>query len=251
MPKLFKRVVDGNAVNAEIIPWDSKTFGFNVCRISSLSIQSFDTFKKIWQEFTAWSNENLVKLVSVQIESCKKNEINFLQFDNFSIMENTCKPKISNLSRFKGSEDILIEEVSKEYLPDVLNIARTSFDVSRFHSDTKIDNYYADLRYYNWVENYSPTNKVWITRQGEDIISFFLTEKIESKSYWHLTAVDNKFKGQGLGKKSWIKMLEQEDKNGTKEVETRISMENLKIVNLYSQLGAKFYNSETSLHKHI
>jgi hypothetical protein len=250
MTMSFQREYDGNLLQAEFVPWDTKTFGFNVYELSNISIKDFEAFQEIWNEFVTWLNLNLVKLVSVRLASLKKKEIFFLQNNNFLVIENTCQPRISNLEKFIGSNDILLEEVSSQYLPKVVEIAKNSFDVSRFHSDPKINNKLANLRYSNWIENFPSTNKLWLTRKGEDVISFFLTEKHGSESYWHLTAVNNDFQGQGFGRKSWIKMLEKENYDGIREVKTKISMENLRILNLYSQLGAKFYNPETSLHFH-
>ncbi len=250
MFNLFQREIRGDSVEAEVIPWDSKTLGFNVCDLRILGMQNIETFERIWKDFEFWSNQNLIRLISVRVNSYKKKEISFLQSKNFLIMETSCQPRISNLNCFRGSDEISIEEASDRFLPAILNIAETSFDISRFHSDSKVDKHYANLRYVNWIKNRSSTHRLWITRAGDEVVSFFLIEKIGNESYWHLTAVNNKFKGQGLGKKSWVKMLEQESKNGTEEVMTRISTENLKVVNLYSQLGAKFYNPETSLHKH-
>jgi hypothetical protein len=251
MTKSFYRESEGNLLQAGFVPWDSKTFGFKVYELSNISIKDLETFQETWDEFVVWLSINLVKLVSVRLSANKKIEINFLQDNNFLITENTCQPRISNLEQFIGSNDILLEEVSSQYLPKVVEIAKTSFDVSRFHSDPKIDNQLANLRYANWIQSFSSTNKLWLTRKGEDVISFFLTEKLGRESYWHLTAVNNDFQGQGFGRKSWIKMLEKENCDGISEVKTKISMENLRILNLYSQLGAKFSNSETSLHMHL
>lgn len=251
MSDSFQSSIGDNSVSAEIIPWDSATFGFTVCNLSYLSIQDLNIFEGIWLDFIDWSRNNSVKLITLRVKSNMKNEMNFLQKKEFLMMENTSQPIISNLHNFMGSKEISIEKATPEDLPIVIEIARTSFDVSRFHSDSKIDNIKANLRYVNWIKNFSTPDNLWVTKKNNEVIAFFLTERSGDESYWHLTAMNNKFKGKGLGKKSWIKMLEQEHLDGIKTIKTRISMENFKVLNLYKQLGANFYNHETSFHLHI
>jgi hypothetical protein len=247
----FGRRLNENEINAEYIPWDSATFGFNVCNISAISINDPIEFKSIWSEFRSWLEIHNYKLVTTRFDSNKRKELEFLQANNFYIMENTCQPVIKNLDRFQPNSDIAISQAVESQIPDIIKIAQTSFQISRFHSDLKIDNKFANLRYANWINEINDLGQLKVATLGSEIVAFFLTERNLSESYWHLTAVSNVFKGKGYGKMSWEKMLKYEFDEGVVLVKSRISLDNLKILNLYGQLGAKFYNSEVSLHLHF
>lgn len=196
-------------------------------------------------------NINQIKFVSVRLDSGLNKEITFLQEHGFLLVEKTLQPIFSDLRNFQGDEELQIESVTSEYLKEVLKIAESSFDVSRFHFDTKFSGINVNLRYVNWITDSLHHNNLWVATLNGQVVSFFLTEKVGNESYWHLTAVSNNFKGKGFGKRSWIKKLEHEHKIGHQSVRTKISVDNLKILNLYGSLGAKFHSPETTLHMHL
>jgi hypothetical protein len=251
MTEFFHRQSNGDLLHASMIPWDSKVFGFNVCNIDEISSISGKFGKSTWLEFREWIQLNQISLVSIRLNSTLKNEINFLQRNDFLIVEKTCQPVLSDLKNFHGDEEIQIESATDMQMEKVLEIAESSFDISRFHSDSRFNGINVNLRYVNWIRDSLDSNNLWVVTLNGEVVSFFLTEKMGDETYWHLTAVNNRFKGKGFGRRSWVKMLELEHKIGQQSVRTRISLDNLKVLNLYSSLGATFQKLETSLHMHL
>jgi ribosomal protein S18 acetylase RimI-like enzyme len=105
-----------------------------------------------------------------------------------------------------------------------------------------------------WVEN-SFFNKKYnllkITFDNE-IIGFFIVEYIKEKNvYWHLTAIDNKFQGRGLGYNVWKGMINKHQIDGYLSVETAISSNNLAALNLYSKLNFKIMKGFNTYHKFL
>ena len=86
-------------------------------------------------------------------------------------------------------------------------------------------------------------------RLGNEILGFFIIEKLSTDQfYWHLTALNPTFIGKGFGIGVWSAMISYCKDLGAKYADTTISARNIRALNLYSRLNARFKAPEVTLH---
>ncbi|MBV5350282.1 GNAT family N-acetyltransferase, partial [bacterium] len=109
----------------------------------------------------------------------------------------------------------------------------------------------ASVRYGNWVVNSldHPRQSLLKVVDGENIVALFIVEQLASgKVYWHLTAVAPQYQGKGLGWRAWRAMMHYHQLQGIGVIETTISARNIRVLNLYARLGARFLPPEMTFH---
>jgi ribosomal protein S18 acetylase RimI-like enzyme len=217
--------------------------------ISSFSMDTRKSFQNIILEF----KEKGVEFISIRSKQ-NFNVSRILSENGFTYIETLYKPFLRIGKKLNCDLNVNISEVLEKDLEKIKIIASSSFVNDRFHFDNRFKNDVGNKRYSLWVEN-SFFNKKYnllkITFDNE-IIGFFIVEYIKEKNvYWHLTAIDNKFQGRGLGYNVWKGMINKHQIDGYLSVETAISSNNLAALNLYSKLNFKIMKGFNTYHKFL
>ena len=217
--------------------------------IFSLSDETRKTFQKIITEFI---NKG-IEFVSIRsIQSFNSSMI--LSENNFTYIETLLKPFLTINRKFDCNVNITISEVLERDLEEIKNIAFSSFKTDRFHFDKRFKKKIGNKRYSLWVEH-SHNNKKYNLLKinlNNKIVGFFIVEYTDQKNvYWHLTAIEKKFQGRGLGYEIWKGIINKHFDDGFQSVETAISSNNLAALNLYSKLNFKILEGFNTYHKFL
>jgi ribosomal protein S18 acetylase RimI-like enzyme len=180
----------------------------------------------------------------------------FLQFNNFVFIESILSPRRSLESIDEVILDIQSEVIFRKCrtteIMIVEEMAKRIFVYDRFSWDKRMKHNYSGDRYEDWVKTAVQVEKyeLYVAQIMEEIIGFFIVENVkDSTIYWHLTGIDERFQGKGIGKKVWAGALRYFHSLGFTHVETSISSNNLATLNLYRHLNFHFGKLSYTFHR--
>ncbi len=143
----------------------------------------------------------------------------------------------------------IIEDCLQEDLSALKRIARKSFKIDRFHSDTSLPNELCDEYYAQWVENaYNGfADRVIVARYNKETVGF-TTLKInhqESCAHLNLAAVSDSYRGLGI----YTEMIHEGvrwlmSQPNIEKVFTGTQINNLAVQKTWIKLGFTVYDSK-------
>jgi len=191
--------------------------------------------------------------ITARISVNQRFERQWLNQSGFYFVETVLHPWI-DLSIFGNTgNDVEVREANENDIPAIAKIAFEAFGNERYHQDENYDDTMANRRYEAWVTasiKAKAQQKTIALTKDQAVIGFCVYELLEGGSlcYWHLNAMDPKAQGKGLGKLGWEAMLSFHRKQKAERVKTTISSANTRALSLYSRLGFRFENTETTFH---
>jgi ribosomal protein S18 acetylase RimI-like enzyme len=128
----------------------------------------------------------------------------------------------------------------------IMECARESFSDDRFHMDPNCHKELADLRFFNWAKDLidNPEVEIYIAVLGEDVVGFLA----QKQGNLILAGFMSSYTGKGLGEFLWLESLSNMMTHGLEHATTRISANNVAVLNLYARLGFKFRNPAAMFH---
>lgn len=247
-------------IEYSIIPWDSKYLKNTTIQIYEIKLIntpiSLNDFELFYSSLRLKRND----LIFSKVDSSNNELIRMFNSLGFYFVEISLS-SIINLHKF--SNDPIIHNLLKDYVCLVarkkdkrflFDVAKNSFKKDRFHLDINIDNTRAGKRYVNWVNNSFKNNEnIYIFKdKKKKRLGFFIIKYInDNMADLRLIALDNKYKGKGLGKLMYLKMLQFLKSQGIMKVVSQISLNNITVINIYAQLNSKFMKPLVVLHKVI
>jgi RimJ/RimL family protein N-acetyltransferase len=233
--------------------WDSSTFGYPVAQVETLTVFDRSEAKNDFLKFFDWVRSNEIKLISCRLPSDRMTEVFFLEEHGFRFIETVLHPFCENLEPFALLEEkeLVICRPDESDLPAIGAIAESAFTNERFYVDPRLSKAKSGLRYRRWAENsYAHPSQILLKIQRrKDIVAFFVVERVTvDEVYWHLTAINPAFQGQGYGRRVWAAMLSRHYGREVKVVSTTIAARNLRVLNLYASLNFRFRPPEHTFH---
>lgn len=230
-----------------LLEWDTKYFEVKSGRVNINSDLSENQKKEINDfcsafEFCTIVNKNNNNKINHWLGTESKaflSDIN-IQFEK------------SNLKQKATLDSTIYLTNSLEYNEDIANIARNSFEFSRFFNDSNLPQLKSRNVYYQWVlSSFNQPNKYFIYQSIEDIITGFLLfslNEVNKAVDIELIAVNKNTKGKGIGKKliSKLEMYSLEIKYDKINVGTQIKNSNA--INFYQSCGFKYISSNPIFH---
>jgi ribosomal protein S18 acetylase RimI-like enzyme len=139
-----------------------------------------------------------------------------------------------------------VEKNDDAFYEAIREIAGESFTDDRFHLDLNCSKEIADRRYSYWVEDLLRDAAVDfdILRFSEETIAFMARKE----NNLLLAGFSRKYANSGLGDFFWLSVLEQMMREGTTQVQTMISTNNIPVLNLYARIGFKFKDPSVTFH---
>lgn len=242
----------GFLLEAELVPWDSDVYKFEIAQISELIITDFTQADAAFETLNQWASTHNVQMISCRLAHEQLSTSFFLEQQGFRFIEMVLHPVITNLQKIKAPDSTLqISNVTRDEVALIQNMAEKCFAYERFHMDPRLSTALANVRYGRWVKNTIESNRQLLLKieNGSEIVAFFVIEETRDKGvYWHLTAVAPGFQGKGYGRKAWLAMLAYHHANDIQRVSTTISARNTRVLNLYSQLQFRFAPPEMTFH---
>ena len=151
-------------------------------------------------------------LVSCRLSHERMVESMLLEDQGFRFIEMLYAPEkeLSAIYIDEKFSPLRVSLAREDDLPQLMDIARTSFHNERFKIDPRLNPNISDQRYENWVASSlrHPAQELYVVCDGQRRIAFFVTELLgEGTCYWHLNAVAPDAQGQGYGRRVWSAMM--------------------------------------------
>lgn len=139
-----------------------------------------------------------------------------------------------------------LDRTSPSAVKAVREIARESFVADRFHIDWQCSEDIANQRFVYWVDDLFTDAAVdfSLLLHQTAVIGFF-AHRADNLVLAGFTRI---YANMGLGDFFWLSVLERLYRSGIHSVHTRMSTNNLSVLNLYARLGFKFRNNAVLLH---
>lgn len=254
---------NGSDIVLTPIPWEERNLGrasFQLV-VDTLTSQSEQALHARLQELKAKGPV----FVQARVEDQDTEKGRILTRAGFYVVECTVDPhtvlaRNEALRRFKecpesflpekwrGGEltTAILDRASREESEDVLRIAEESFVADRFHIDKACPPGRAGLRYRYWTEDLLRDEEVsfMVMKVRGHTAGFFAFKQ----DYLILAGFARAYANSGLGDFFWLSVMKHLEQHGVTSVHTRVSLNNLPVVNLYARLGFKFRNSALVFH---
>lgn len=233
------------------VAWDSDILGVPVGNIIKIELKEKRSVQREFHLFKTWVHDNGYGMISCRLPHQKLLESTLLERNDFRFIEVVLHPTLNNLQDFVIYEhNLSVGSVEKTEISLIGDIAACAFGYERFHMDPLLHPKFGDKRYRRWAENSYGDQKQNLLKvtMRDKIVGFFLVEYKDDLVYWHLTAVDPVFHGQGYGYRVWMAMLGYHKQEGVHRILTTISARNIPVLNLYSKLNFRFLPPEMTFH---
>lgn len=230
------------------LKWDTDYFNISSARLditNKLKEEEIEEIMKLCNnyEFITISNN----------ENCNENNIWIGQMTNaFMVDMNIQFVKTDMKGLLKKTSNIVVENYFAENT-DILNIAKSSFQYSRFFNDPYLPEEQKKSMYVEWVKSsFNQKNKYFIYcyTESNEIMGFILfnIEEEVSKAHIELIAVADEYKGNKVGS-NLMKELESflTSKNINK-IYVGTQVNNVNAINFYRKNGFMYWNCRTIYH---
>lgn len=248
----FHLVTPNLDLKAHEVSWDSKVFGNPVMEIYHFNVFNISNAFNDFSQYLLWVKEQHIGMISCRLQHQNLIESMLLESSGFRFIEMVLHPYINNLQEFEITVDPLkILPAIDTDIEKLQSIAERAFFFERFYMDHRLDKNIASKRYCNWVKNTLSHRKQLLLKviNANRLVGFFIVEEIAPLTiYWHLTAIDPEFQGMGYGRQAWLSMMQFFKLKGFKSIETTISARNIRVLNLYAQIGFRFKPPQMTFH---
>jgi len=236
------------------VPWDSEIFGFPFFELRVLDyFQGLSEFLKKFLHHISKTNPNKC-LVFVKIPTKEVRIIKILTEHKFYPVE-TMVEIHRNLQSFNPGrvfESLRLRPATNGDKSKILYIARHAFSMDRYHLDPNLSDDKADYRYEYWLDNGLKRQDLVLIYEDvskNKTLGFCHLRDINSDTIdFSLGAIDPSYQKAGLGVMMYNECLSLCKKRKKKKMTTRISINNIEIVNIFSDLGFVFREPMLVLH---
>jgi hypothetical protein len=248
---------DGELGEIGIVPWDTQIFGFPVAEFAPANARA------LWKQSAGlqrmlreYAERNRVALVCARLPALRCDDIAALGDMQFRVVDHALDVRQTRLQRVKipmrcGN----LRPAIPDDLPAIEQIAETSFQFGRYHTDGNFPRHLANRRYGYWVrkamESLSESNLMLILESGRRVTGFFDVKVTGHVAELKLGAVDIASENGLLGYQLYVGTLGRLQALGVDEVMARISAGNTGVMNLYTTFGFQFSRPEVVLHWHV
>jgi ribosomal protein S18 acetylase RimI-like enzyme len=254
----FRRFPDeSGAVEVARVPWDSEIFELPVheLRFSGGPSGAVGPHLRALLEETARERPNLI-VAKVPLGSTALSIA--LAEAGFYAVETMVELALP-LARYRPAVDRLpaglrLRAAKAEDLEGLAAIARTTFHADRFHLDPNLPSDKADLRYERWLRRgFAAGDPVFAFEDGKRgrLLGFFHVRLDgERQVDLSLAGLEPSARRIGLGVFLYQAVLEECRARGLQTAITRVSVNNLDVVNLFMRLGFSARSPSVVLHRY-
>lgn len=235
-------------------PWDSKAFGLMA---GSLVFDGAAELVSIPELESAMrhASERDFSFVSCRLPVTAVGTIHQLENSGFRFVEMIISPWISSdqLTNSISASKMVAEPATEGETEEILLAIPGLYTHGRLHVDPRIPSSVGDRRYQNWIVSSTAekrANLLSIKGPDGEVQAFFLFElqPKQEKTLWLLNAMMPKFMGRNLARHCWSAAIQHHVSNGSREIETTISLSNVPAISLYSGLGFSFREPAVTMH---
>lgn len=237
--------INGTNYDCYFLNWDTDYFGINSARVNLTGSIDDEGQEKIIDfckgyEFVTITNINNVKENNHWIGTRTDA---FLADMNIQFMK-VLEDKLG----YQDDKTYVVNTLSRN--EQIVQIARGSFQYSRFFNDPRLPEKQAKNIYLHWTEcAFGQENKYFVISEREGRVAGYILFSInEDSSVIELIAVDEKYQAQGVGK-SLIQTLELfvRDKRINK-IKVGTQVDNISAAQFYSNMGFTYLSCRSVYH---
>lgn len=149
---------------------------------------------------------------------------------------------------YQNEKSYVVNSLSRN--EQIVEIARKSFNYSRFFNDPKLPQEQAKNIYLHWTEcAFGQENKYFVILEREgDIAGYILFSMSGDSSVIELIAVDEKYQGQRVGKSLIHTMESFVIDQGIKKMKVGTQVNNISAAQFYNAMGFKYISCGSMFH---
>lgn len=237
--------INGTNYDCYFLDWDTDYFGVNSARVNLTGPIDDEGQDRIIDfckgyEFVTIANMNNVKENNHWIGTRTNAFLADMNIQFIKVLEDK--------RVYQDDKTCVVNNLSRN--EQIVDIARESFQYSRFFNDPKLPKKQAKNIYLHWTEcAFGQENKYFVISEIERRVAGYILFSInEDSSVIELIAVDNKYQGQGIGK-LLIQTLELfvMDKK-IKKIRVGTQVNNVSAAQFYSKLGFTYVSCGSMYH---
>jgi dTDP-4-amino-4,6-dideoxy-D-galactose acyltransferase len=203
------------------LQWDSQLFGYPVGKIE---IDKYEFEPSRFLELS--SNYRLVYLFSSKpIENLPEN----------TILVDTKVTLVKQLSEIQNWDKV--EFFEGKLSESLISLGFQSGELSRFKIDKRLSHNEFEKLYIKWLERDLDSGKIIIQRKENEIIGMVTLSFSDDQSSIGLFAVDNLYRGKGIGYKLLQAVEECSVKEGKRKISVQTQLQNKNALSLYEKRG--------------
>ncbi len=233
-----------------LLPWDSKFFGFKTAQVnrSRLTIEYLN-------DILSWCDHNAIECLYFLADPDHPETVRLAENHGFRFVDIRVSLLRKNTNSRLETEKlpIHIRPCRPDDLPHLINIARISFNTTRFYADPGFSPQACSALYETWVRNdcHNLSIQMFIATSVDQIAGFIscqLTEG-EKRGKISLIGVADRARGRGIGLRlvgnavRWL--LEQ----GAEEIEVVTQGRNVPALRMFGQHGFLIESVQLWYHK--
>lgn len=237
--------IKGNNYECFFLEWDTDYFGINSAKVNLLG----PVGKKEQDEILKFCEKYDFVTIS---------NLNNVKENNFWIGNKTDAYLVDmNIQLIKTLKEIPKNVEDTTYISNnsprnrqINEIAKKSFQYSRFFNDTNLSANKTKNIYHQWVENsFDRENKYFvICERNKEIAGFLLFSIKDNFCEVELIAVEKAHQGKGVGKSLIFKLESYIFGREIKEIKVGTQVNNYSALNFYTSLGFKYTNTSSTYH---
>ena len=233
--------------NYEIIllHWDTDYFGLSSARVNLSDIVDERSQEEIIDfckdyEFVTISNLDNIKENNYWIGNRTNAFLADMNIQFTKVLED--KPD------YQDEKNYVVNNLSRN--EQIVDIAKKSFNYSRFFNDPKLPQEQAKNIYLFWTEcAFSKENKYFVISERDgNVAGYILFSFNEDSAVIELIAVDKKYKGQRVGKSLIHTMESFVIDKGIKKIKVGTQVNNISASQFYISLGFKYVSCGSMYH---
>jgi ribosomal protein S18 acetylase RimI-like enzyme len=205
----------------EYLDWDSEFFGFHIGRIN----RSYLT-PDLLKEINSWSVQNSIECLYFLANLDKPDSLYLSEISGFHLVEIriTYDYHLENWDpeRYPADgQNLVVRAFEEPDLPQMQEIARDSYENSRFYFDDRFSKSMCQKYYQTWIKKSSQGGaEMVLVAEADERILGYITGNIDSpgEGQLELTAVDSRYRRKGVGQTLFRNALTWYINHGTRRI---------------------------------
>jgi dTDP-4-amino-4,6-dideoxy-D-galactose acyltransferase len=231
------------------LQWDSDFFGVPVASLDGGLLQS-ETSKIVFD----WCRKEKIRCLYFLADGTDSHTLQCAYDEGFQFIDVRVKMEydLKNVQQTEASSLEIKPVTKKEKLDNILAFARMSHTDSRFFKDLNFDRIKCEKLYEEWIyRDFEKGNVVGFYPEGENNIKGYVTFTMESPDVARigLIAVEDQFRGQGVGTKLLRKTIVTSKELNARKLIVVTQATNTSALRLYEKAGFRISDTKIWFHK--
>lgn len=239
-------------ISYRLTPWDEKSLRMKTAELTV--DKELVNFEEEFLSLEKKLKEEGVQFIYTRISSENFALRNAIQQAGFYFAECSQTVERNKIHKFEKERfpSLAFELLEEKRLSEIKELAKKSFDFSRFHEDVKIPIEFSRERYFNWIDDLVSQNAtIHQATVGDKLVGISIQKEDMDKKQSDLILAGCA-KGNELYVMSlWNEILQYNKEQGIRKMKTLISASNVGVVNVYAHFGFKFKQTLLGFHKKI